>query len=705
MKSAVVIALALCFSCAFALDLLNLTPIAERGPSRYGRWNIEREAYPAEDITFKILIKQRNLEQLEKTFWEVSDPRHENYGKFLTTQEVKSMIAPAPAAIKSVVEWLMASGIPSSDVILFSDYVQVSTSVAHASKLFSTSFSLYRSSKTGSARLRITGFAHIPTELVEVVDFVAGISELIDDSRHRPVEHVRADDDQLITPAILKAYYGIPLNQTGTSDSNLQGIAAFSDYFSYGALQEFDSYFKIDAVNVTREGPDCLNDSCDQYESDLDVQYVTSIGLGVPTVFLAHGDGEWILDWAQQVSNMQNPPLVNSISYGWPELDQCAITTDCNSFGYNSSQYVDRTDTELMSLGSMGVTVMVSDGDDGAPSLYGASGNCPMDPSIYCPTGGCNHTSSACNEITFTADYNDTLCFFPMGLGTDACQLILGNQTSQDALSAWGQQQSSDCELAIEQDYDGMYHFYSSCDCSELTSYSSYGFTIAPYTFDQSNGPVFTAEWPTSSPYVTSVGATQFTWDGNSVDEEIGASITTGARITTGGGFSTFQPQPSYQAAAVQTWIQNGDELPPSFAFNPKMRAYPDVAFNGHNYVIFASNNTADLDQCPCMSLPVDGTSCSSPAFAGLISLINDQLLNQGKSPLGFLNMALYQVAASNSAAFTDIVDGSNACNRAYCCTYGYEATTGWDPVSGLGSPVFSELSNSLLSLKGVRKN
>ena len=42
---------------------------------------------------------------------------------------------------------------------------------------------------------------------------------------------------------------------------------------------------------------------------------------------------------------------------------------------------------------------------------------------------------------------------------------------------------------------------------------------------------------------VTSVSATQFLWDGTNIQSEVTASIQSGAKITTGGGFSTFQPQ------------------------------------------------------------------------------------------------------------------------------------------------------------------
>lgn len=152
--------------------------------------------------------------------------------------------------------------------------------------------------------------------MMEHVDFVAGISELIDDTRIAPKSFEARDTDNLVTPSVLEAYYQIPSGSNATNPKTTQAIAAFSDYYSAGALVEFDKYFGISAVDVQASGPDCLGSDCDQYESDLDIQYVTAIGLGVSTEFLAHADGEWILDWALALSNRDDAPLVNSISYG-----------------------------------------------------------------------------------------------------------------------------------------------------------------------------------------------------------------------------------------------------------------------------------------------------------------------------------------------------------------------------------------------------
>ncbi|KAF8216789.1 hypothetical protein K438DRAFT_1953687 [Mycena galopus ATCC 62051] len=59
------------------------------------------------------------------------------------------------------------------------------------------------------------------------------------------------------------------------------------------------------------------------------------------------------------------------------------------------------------------------------------------------------------------------------------------------------------------------------------------------------------------------------------------------------------------------------------------------------------------------------GPSCSSPIFASAISLINDDLIAVGKSPL--VDQRPFQ-------------------------TNGFPATVGWDPVTGLGTPNFAAL-------------
>lgn len=69
---------------------------------------------------------------------------------------------------------------------------------------------------------------------------------------------------------MLISYYNVPSSVVGTGAVQ-QGIAAFSDYYSEGALQQFDQFFGVQS-DITASGVDCFPDQCTQYESDLDVQ-------------------------------------------------------------------------------------------------------------------------------------------------------------------------------------------------------------------------------------------------------------------------------------------------------------------------------------------------------------------------------------------------------------------------------------------------
>ncbi|KAL0578129.1 hypothetical protein V5O48_003872 [Marasmius crinis-equi] len=169
----------------------------------------------------------------------------------------------------------------------------------------------------------------------------------------------------------------------------------------------------------------------------------------------------------------------------------------------------------------------------------------------------------------------------------------------------------------------------------------------------------FIPAFPGGCPFHTAVGATQ------------GVSET--AASFSSGGFSNVFARPSYQSAAVTTYL-NALGNTNAGRFNAAGRGFPDVAAQGQNVEIVVGGR-ASL---------VAGTSCSSPIFASVISLINDRLIAAGRPVLGFLNPFLY----ANPGAFFDITTGSNP----GCGTNGFPARAGWDPVTGLGTPNFAAL-------------
>lgn len=93
------------------------------------------------------------------------------------------------------------------------------------------------------------------------------------------------------------------------------------------------------------------------------------------------------------------------------------------------------------------------------------------------------------------------------------------------------------------------------------------------------------------------------------------------------------------------------------------------MAAQGYGYAVYYKG----------MILGVGGTSTSAPAFAAIISMLNDARLNAGKSSLGFLNPWLY---STGFTALNDIKNGSNP----GCGTEGF-------PVSALHSGMTRELT------------
>ncbi|PCH37959.1 family S53 protease [Wolfiporia cocos MD-104 SS10] len=178
---------------------------------------------------------------------------------------------------------------------------------------------------------------------------------------------------------------------------------------------------------------------------------------------------------------------------------------------------------------------------------------------------------------------------------------------------------------------------------------------------------VFVPVFPSACPYITSVGAT--------------TQIPEVAVDFSGGGFSNYFLRPVYQETAVTDYLLYiGTNM--SGLYNAVGRGYPDVSAYGVDFEVVAYDFT----------FGVSGTSCSAPTWASIIALLNDRLLAAGKPVLGFLNPWLYSTGAS---ALTDIVYGNNdACGPYY--NIGFDATTGWDPVTGLGTPKFASLLSSV---------
>jgi kumamolisin len=162
-------------------------------------------------------------------------------------------------------------------------------------------------------------------------------------------------------------------------------------------------------------------------------------------------------------------------------------------------------------------------------------------------------------------------------------------------------------------------------------------------------------DFPASSPYVLACGGTTLQASRKAITKEVVWNDGTQGGAS-GGGISSFFPRPSWQAGRRITQSDGTSAV-------LTKRGVPDVAGDADPYTGY----TVRIDGTDTV---IGGTSAVAPLWAGLIARINQTT----GTPLGYLNPQLYH----KPQMLRDITHGSNG---------QFEASTGWDACTGLGSP------------------
>jgi kumamolisin len=164
------------------------------------------------------------------------------------------------------------------------------------------------------------------------------------------------------------------------------------------------------------------------------------------------------------------------------------------------------------------------------------------------------------------------------------------------------------------------------------------------------------ADFPASSPSVLGCGGTRLLEANGAID---GETVWNNASGATGGGISDVFDLPPWQA---------GSGVPPSVNPDGRIgRGVPDVAGD-------ADPETGYRVLVDGQNLVFGGTSAVAPLWAGLLALVNEQLVE----PVGYLNPLLYQQLIGQADVVGDVTSGGNG---------GYQAGSGWDACTGLGTP------------------
>jgi subtilase family serine protease len=186
-----------------------------------------------------------------------------------------------------------------------------------------------------------------------------------------------------------------------------------------------------------------------------------------------------------------------------------------------------------------------------------------------------------------------------------------------------------------------------------------------------------TVNFPADVPWVTAVGGTTLHNTPDTINRV--PTYNESAWSGSGGGISKFFAEPVFQKT-MPSFIQS--QL-------AGQRGLPDVAGD-------ANPETAMITYTFGHWIQVGGTSASTPFWAGIVAIANQM----AGHPLGFINPALYQLAASPTAQkdFRDITSGSNNVDDGNIHVKGFQAIAGWDAVTGWGSPQASQFIPDLIA-------
>jgi subtilase family serine protease len=680
-------------------------------PSAWRRIPLSSEHKSAHGHSFMIALKQseKGMEALRTYAQRVSNPQDALYAKYLSQEEVDSYVLPEKHVAEKVLKWASATGCEAKNV---RELVHVRCkTLESAEQLLETKFHMAFSSHTSQSKTR-AGDVFIPEEIRSLVQTVYGLHGLPLPPRATPVNDVGSPAN--VTPAVISSAYQISGVTPSKTSGNKQAVAEFQGQTMDPS--DLKTFFKTYV-------PSSTDDTVSKFvgdpgtgqggvEASLDIQYIMGVAPGIATEFWYQKNQDFCADlasWTNAILNDANPPLVHSVSYGWQGNLQQIGCTDAN---------VKTVDDDFTKLVAKGITIIFASGDSGSGYSPGSAcmGTSPGKnntgiigtvlrnetvvqvqqccevagsakgwefvpkspgpaPKPYCTAANKKTDTVLEGTLIYKATMSSEAecCSFASHVGesqgysyvpsTSSCSLfrtVTGSKAQKGTTSIQG--------MPPAPPGGGTCIFYS--DVQKTTTKTGH---IAGGPSVNPQKPTLYPSWPASSPSVTSVGATRF------IGQKAGNAEMATDQFGSGGGFSTMFTAFDSQASATKAYLANAPQLPPKGSYPPGGRGTPDVSALGEGFRVLSNGRDS----------PVGGTSASAPTFAAVVSLLNEALLQKGHKQMGNLNQWIYQ----NTGAFTDVTVGTNAIGRGTGpIAYGFNCTKGWDPATGVGTPIFPKM-------------
>ncbi|RKE19441.1 protease pro-enzyme activation domain-containing protein [Streptomyces sp. TLI_171] len=608
---------------------------------------------PATPATARIYLAGRDASGLAALAKAVSDPNSAAYGQFLSSAQVQERFGATPAQVAAVTSWVTGAGLTVAGGN--SHYLQVSGSTAAMAKAFGTDFRSYRTAD-GTHRAPARD-AQLPAAVSGAVLAVSGLADAI---------HTNASTATSVREAEQRAAAARSAAPDKKAPATLPDVPTCSEdgYGSKTAKGAPDGYEKNEPFAPCSYVPTQLRKAYGVTDAKVSgkgarVAIIDAYGLSTMEQDANHYSA---LHGDQPFKSGQYSEYVTPDK--WTHQDECG-----GADGWAGEEALD--------------VEMVHGLAPDAQVVY-VGGNSCYDEDLY-----------------------------------DAMAKVVDEHLADVVSNSWGEIMhgtggdidpavvAADNQIFQLGALTGIGFTFSSGDCGD----SSPG-AAATGVNCQADTNQAQADWPSASPWVTSVGGTALQLDNKagkyagevsmgdkrsvlSADQKSWTPFPGNFYFGGGGGVSKDFAQPWYQQGVVPDGVAK-TAADGTHSATP-LRATPDIAMSGDLVAATQVGYTADGVYSEG---GYGGTSVSAPETAAMFA---NAIQSRGGRALGFANPALYDRAGSK--AFNDVNDAANHTKRGNVvdlgvvggvlkvrlyqigADYGLSAAKGYDTATGLGSP------------------
>lgn len=730
--------------------LYGHTPKATRRGMDLGRIT---PSTPAEHLIILLKSSQEQEREARRVIDEQHDKRSANYHRWMTPEEFGAHFGVHDSDIESVKNWLSGQGFVVEDVTKAKRAIRFTGTVGQIEQAFQTQMHFFLM-PNGEAHVSNDRDISVPEALSPVIAGVPTLNDFFRKSHRVEVGRMSrmrpgpkfsngtncgsvANSSCFVGPADFATIYNTtPLLASGINGAGITiGIVGRSDILM-SDVQTYRQMFNLpvnDPVFI-HAGQDNGINAGDDGESDLDVEISGGIApnakvdfvIGTPT-FLVDG----ITNSIQYLVENNNVDII-STSYG-----DCESNEGAGGNAFNSQMFEQAA--------AQGISVFVADGDNGPAE-------CDDSNDTFEALG---YAASAEGSTPYAVSVGGTE--FDEGTNTGYWSntnnpLNLSSAVSYIPEYPWNEAKSASPTSTPSADLSGLWSGSGGISAYYLQPPWQYGSGVpttdpvltqggnwitvnitnagSGYTTGSTPSVTFSGETCASNPQS---GATAIVGTGVQAGQIVGITYNNGSQggtVRTGQGFGCTVPGTvTFGAAPVGGTTATGTVvLAPMQNMLPIIpgvphRYTPDVSLNAaadHDGTLFCSEGVCEISSTGALldAGIVGGTSVAAPSMAGIQALI-DQANGgrQGMPAYIYYTLANNQYvsnpgacnssgppASNANCAFQDVTVGNNLiCGTSSCTTspakIGFQAATGYDLATGLGSVNAANLSSQWSSV------